>query len=132
MLPQYTAAALASENKVLAHPASVDTIPTSANMEDHVSMGPIAARHAKAIADNVERILSIELFAAAQGIDFRREVLGPQARLGRGTAIAYQLIRERVPFLENDAIMYPYMEAVWELVHSGELVRAVEGALEAG
>jgi histidine ammonia-lyase len=125
MLVQYTAAALASENKVLAHPATADTIPTSANTEDHVSMGPIAARHTQQIADNVERILAIELLAAAQGIDFRREAM-PGARLGRGTVPAYQLVRQRVPFLERDAVMSPYMEAVRELVASGELIRAVD------
>ena len=130
MLTQYTAAALASENKVLAHPASVDTIPTSANQEDHVSMGPIAARQAREIAGNVATILAIELFAAAQGIDFRRERLGGNPRLGRGTAAAYTLIRKRVPFLENDAIMYPHIQAVRELVVNGELVEAVEKALE--
>jgi len=129
MLTQYTAAALASENKVLAHPASVDTIPTSANTEDHVSMGPAAARQARQIAANVERILALELFAAAQAIDFRREALGPQARLGQGTAPAYQLIRQRVPFLDQDAVMYPYIEAVRELVASGELMRVVKSAL---
>jgi histidine ammonia-lyase len=130
MLTQYTAAALASENKVLAHPASVDSIPTSANTEDHVSMGCTAARQAQQIADNVEEILAIELFAAAQGIDFRREALGPEARLGRGTAPAYELIRQHVPFLEHDAIMYPHIEAVRELIASGELVRVVEMAIE--
>jgi histidine ammonia-lyase len=126
MMVQYTAAALASENKVLAHPASVDTIPTSANTEDHVSMGPAAARQAGQIAANVERILALELLAAAQAIDFRREVLGPDARLGQGTAPAYALIRQRVPFLAQDAVMYPYIEAVRELVASGELTRAVK------
>jgi histidine ammonia-lyase len=131
MLTQYTAAALASENKVLAHPASVDSIPTSANIEDHVSMGCTAARQAQQIADNVEGILVIELFAAAQGIDFRREALGPEARLGRGTGPAYELIRQHVPFLEYDAIMYPHIEAVRKLVATGELVRAVETAIEA-
>ena len=129
MLIQYTAAALASENKVLAHPASVDTIPTSANTEDHVSMGPAAARQARQIADNVERILALELLAAAQAIDFRREVLGPDARLGQGTAPAYALIRQRVPFLDQDAVMYPHIEAVRELVASGELRRVVSSAL---
>lgn len=133
MLTQYTAAALASENKVLAHPASVDTIPSSANIEDHVSMGPAAARQARQIADNVERILALELFAAAQGIDFRRQVMGTDTRLGQGTAPAYRLIRRRVPFLEHDAVMYPYIEAVRELIASGELVAAVREALpEAG
>ncbi len=126
MMTQYTAASLASENKVLAHPASADTIPVSANVEDHASMGATAARHARQIAANVERILALELLAAAQGIDFRRQVLGPEARLGRGTALAYDLIRQRVPFLEHDAVMYPYIEAVRELIASGELMKAVQ------
>jgi len=129
MLTQYTAAALASENKALVHPASADTIPTSANAEDHQSNGPAAARQARRILRNLNYILAIELFAAAQGIDFRRRVLGPKARLGQGTAAAYRLIRERVPFLEQDAIMYPHIEAVHQLVISGELVAAVEAAL---
>ena len=126
MMTQYTAASLASENKVLAHPASADTIPVSANVEDHASMGATAARHARQIAANVERILALELLAAAQGIDFRRQVLGPEARLGRGTALAYDLIRQRVPFLEHDAVMYPYIEAVRELIASGELMKAAQ------
>jgi len=125
MMTQYTAASLASENKVLAHPASADTIPTSANIEDHVSMGAAAARQARQIAANVEHILALELLAAAQGIDFRRQVLGPEARLGQGTAPAYDLIRQRVPFLEQDAVMYPYIEAVRDLVASGELIKAI-------
>jgi histidine ammonia-lyase len=129
MLTQYTAAALASENKVLAHPASVDTIPTSANTEDHVSMGAAAARQARQIAANVERILALELLAAAQGIDFRRQVLGPEARLGQGTAPAYDLIRGAVPFLEQDAVMYPHIEAMRQLIASGALMDAVHGAL---
>lgn len=121
MLTQYTAAALASENKVLAHPASVDTIPSSANIEDHVSMGPAAARQAIQIANNVERILALELFAAAQAIDFRRQVLGPEAKLGKGTRPAYELIRQQVPFLDDDAVMYPYIEVMRQLVASGQL-----------
>ena len=125
MLTQYTAAALASENKVLVHPASADTIPTSANMEDHVSMGATAARQAKQIADNVERILALEMLAAAQGIDFRRQVLGAQARMGKGTKPAYESIRRVVDFLEKDAIMYPLIEAVRDLIASGELVGEV-------
>jgi histidine ammonia-lyase len=128
MLTQYTAAALASENKVLAHPASADTIPSSANIEDHVSMGPIAARHARQIAANVERILALELLAAAQGIDFRREVLGPDAQLGRGTRPVYHLIRQQVPFLTQDAVMYPYIEAVRGLIASGVLAEAASSS----
>jgi histidine ammonia-lyase len=131
MLTQYTAAALASENKVLAHPASVDTIPTSANVEDHVSMGCTAARQAGQILDNVERILALELMAAAQGIDFRRERLGPAAQLGQGTRAAYQMVRQHVPFLENDAIMYPYIEAIRRVVADGTLVQSIAASLEA-
>lgn len=129
MIVQYTAAALASENKVLAHPASVDTIPTSANMEDHVSMGVTAGLKLRSILDNVERILGIELLCAAQGIDFRREGLGAEAELGAGTGAAYALIREQVPFLERDTVMYPYLEAVHRLVAEGRVVSRVERAL---
>jgi histidine ammonia-lyase len=122
MLVQYTAAALASENKVLAHPASVDTISTSANIEDHVSMGPAAARQAREIAGNVETILALELLSAAQGIDFRRRALGPEARLGHGTAPAYELIRQHIPFLEKDEVMYPHIETMRGLLASGNLL----------
>ncbi len=132
MLVQYTAAALTSENKVLAHPASVDTIPTSANMEDHVSMGCTAARQVCQILDNLERILALELMAAAQGVGFRHEELGPSAQLGRGTRVAYELVRQHVPFLENDAIMYPYIEAVRQLIADGTLARSIAGALREG
>lgn len=132
MLIQYTAAALASENKVLAHPASVDTIPTSANTEDHVSMGCTAARQACQVLDNLEYILALELMAAAQGIDFRREQLGQSARLGRGTQVAYDLVRQDVPFLENDAIMYGYINIIRGLVADGTLARSVSRALKEG
>jgi histidine ammonia-lyase len=126
MLVQYTAAALASENKVLAHPASSDTIPTSANTEDHVSMGPAAARQARQIAGHVEQILAMELFSAAQGIDFRRENLGEAARLGQGTAPVYELIRQCVPFLEHDTVMYPYIRTIRELIADGQVRQAVQ------
>jgi len=129
MLAQYTAAALVSENKVLAHPASVDSIPASANIEDHASMSTIAARHACEILENVETILAIELFAAAQAIDLRREAAAAHLRLGRGTASAYEAIREVVPFLEEDTIMYPYIEAVRELVATGKIIEKVEKAV---
>lgn len=132
MLVQYTAAALASENKVLAHPASIDTIPTSANTEDHVSMGCSAARQACQILDNLEYILALELLAAAQGIDFRRQELGALAQLGKGTRVAYSLVRQHVPFLENDAIMYPYIEAVRHLVANGTLFRSIADSLQEG
>lgn len=130
MLTQYTAVALAVENKVLSHPASADTIPTSANMEDHVSMGCTAALQTRQIVNNVEYILAIELMAAAQGIDFRKETLGQTAHLGRGTQPAYTLIRAHVPFLEKDAIMSPYMESIKKLIIDGELVDSVRGAVQ--
>jgi histidine ammonia-lyase len=125
MIVQYTAAALATESKVLSHPASVDSIPTSANVEDHVSMGCTAALKARRILTNVERILAIELMAGAQGIDFRKEVTEPGARLGRGTQPVYDLIRQHVPFIEEDTVMYPYMEAVRQLVQRRAIVDAV-------
>lgn len=125
MITQYTAAALATENKVLAHPASVDTIPTSANVEDHVSMGATAGLKLRQINDNVERILAIELLAAAQGIDFRRQTLGAGARLGQGTRHAYALIRQCAPFIEEDCVLYPYIERVRQLVASGRIVSEV-------
>ncbi|MBC8170789.1 MAG: histidine ammonia-lyase [Anaerolineae bacterium] len=129
MLVQYTAAALATESKILAHPASVDSIPTSANVEDHVSMGCTAALKMRRVAKNVERILAIELMSAAQGIDFRREIHGAAAPLGQGTQPVYDLIRQHVPFIEADTVMYKYMEAVRQLVASGQIVEAIERGL---
>ena len=119
MILQYTAAALATENKVLSHPASVDTIPTSANVEDHVSMGCTAGLKLRQVAGNVEHILAIELMAAAQGIDFRRRVLGEKTRLGRGTGPMYERIREKVPFIEEDTVLSGYMAEVHEIVIRG-------------
>jgi histidine ammonia-lyase len=130
MITQYTAAALAAENKVLAHPASADTVPTSANVEDHVSMGCTAALQTRQIVQNVEHILALELLAAAQGVDFRKQNLNPQAQLGRGTQPAYDLIRQHVPFLEQDAVMYPYIEAVRQLIAGSELVKATNRAVQ--
>lgn len=121
MLLQYTAAALAAENKVLAHPSSVDTIPTSANVEDHVSMGVTAGLHLRQINDNVEHIISLELISAAQGIDFRKQVHGPSANLGKGTRPAYDLVRERVPFIQRDVEMQEYISQVHSLVRSGKI-----------
>lgn len=130
MMAHYTAAALASENKVLAHPASADTIPTSANVEDHVSMGATAARHVGLILDHVETIVAIELLLAAQGIDFRCRRMGLDGDcLGEGTAVAYRLIRERVPFLDGDVALSPLIEQVRRLVAGGDIKRAVEERL---
>lgn len=128
MLVQYTAAALCSENKALVHPASADTIPTSANVEDHVSNGPIAGRQARRIVRNLESILAMELLAAAQGIDFRRRVLGPTASLGRGTAPVYALLRQHIPFVAADTVMYPLIEAARQLVVSGAVAAAADSS----
>jgi histidine ammonia-lyase len=130
MITQYTAAALATENKVLAHPASVDTIPTSANVEDHVSMGCTAALKTRQIVNNVEHILSLELMAAAQAIDFRKQEPAQPQRLGKGTQPAYDLIRSQVPFVEEDQILYNYMRSIRDLVASGELVKVVNEKVE--
>ncbi len=126
MIAQYTAAALASENKVLAHPASSDSITSSANVEDHVSMGATAVRHAAQILHHTETIVAIELLSAAQGIDFRR---GNGEKMGKGTAVAYDLIRQHVPFLHADTQLSPYIEAVRQLVADGVIKEAVERAL---
>jgi histidine ammonia-lyase len=93
-------------------------------------MGCTAALQTRQIVQNVEYILALELFAAAQGIDFRKRVLGKQARLGRGTQPTYDFIRRDVPFLEADTIMYPYIEAVRRLIANGELVRATNSAVQ--
>ncbi|MGE4159742.1 MAG: aromatic amino acid lyase, partial [Planctomycetota bacterium] len=97
MMAQVTAAALVSENKVLAHPASVDSIPTSANQEDHVSMGPIAARQALEIADNLEVVLAIELLCACQAIDLRKPLKSSASLEGVRASL-----RRRVPFMNRD------------------------------
>ncbi|MBT3336784.1 MAG: histidine ammonia-lyase [Anaerolineae bacterium] len=121
MITQYTAAALATENKVLAHPASVDSIPTSANVEDHVSMGLTAGLKLRQITQNVEHIIALELMAAAQGVDFRKQEIGKNATLGQGTAPIYALVREQVPFIEEDTVLYDYIAAVKALISSGAL-----------
>ncbi|MDR1916045.1 MAG: histidine ammonia-lyase [Synergistaceae bacterium] len=124
MIPQYTAAALVSENKVLAHPASVDSIPTSAGQEDHVSMGTIAARKAATIVSHVTAILGIEIMSSAQAIDLQET-----RALGRGTQAAYDAIRARVDFMENDRIFKHDQDATAELIRSGALLKSVEDAV---
>jgi histidine ammonia-lyase len=120
MMLQYTAASLSSECKALAHPASVDTIPTSAGQEDHVSMCTIAARKARDIAGNVATVLAIEYMAACQAIDFRdRERLSPAGRA------AYDLFRMRVPQVTHDREMMRDVDAARELIISGRLADAV-------
>jgi len=123
MIAQVAAAALASENKALAHPASVDTIPTSANQEDHVSMGVTAARKARMIVTNTERVLSIELLCAAQAREFH-----PEFRAGKGAQAVQEAVRRRVPPLEHDRYLHTDLVAAHELIISGELLAAVESA----
>jgi histidine ammonia-lyase len=124
MIPQYTAASLVSENKVLAHPSSVDSIPSSANQEDHVSMGTTGARKARKILANVTRVLAIELMCAAQALEF-----ADTASLGAGTAAGYKTIRALVPPLEEDRVLAPEIEALADLIRSGRLVGEVEAAV---
>ncbi len=124
MIAQYTAAALVSENKVLSHPASVDSIPTSANKEDHVSMGTIAARKCRSILGNVEAVLAIELLCGCQAVD-----LLTRGRPGRGTEAAYKACRERVSRLDKDRQLSKDIEAMVDLVRSGEIIRRVEQAV---
>ena len=126
MLGQYTAAALVSENKTLAHPDSVDSIPSSANQEDHVSMGANAARHTLEILDNVRTVLAVELVTAAQAVDLRESGV---ERLGRGTAAAYRQIRARVRFLEHDRPLTQDIEAVADLIGSDTILAEVRQAI---
>jgi histidine ammonia-lyase len=144
MILQYTAAALASENKILAHPASVDSIPTSANQEDHVSMGPIAARHARTVLEHVERIVAIELLCGAEALDQRLGLLaadaagaadpaayvspGPAPMPGAGVAVARERIRALVRPLDGDREPGSDLAALTELVHDGGLVDLVATA----
>ncbi|MCC8184792.1 histidine ammonia-lyase [Cloacibacillus porcorum] len=124
MIPQYAAAALVSENKVLAHPASVDSIPTSAGQEDHVSMGTIGARKAAQILENVRMVLGIELMCAAQALDLQEK-----RKLGAGTEAAYKVIRGAVEFMEEDRVFYKDQKLAAELIADGTLVKAVEEAV---
>jgi histidine ammonia-lyase len=128
MIAQYTAAALVSENKILAHPASVDSIPSSASQEDHVSMGTIAARKAREVVGNLRAVLSLEILAACQALDLRAEAMGGDAAelLSPPTAAAYRVLRSAVPRLREDRVMYPDIEAVQALLSEGSVLRAAE------
>lgn len=121
MVAQYTSAAMVSENKVLAHPASVDSISVSADQEDHVSMGPIAIRHLKEIQENVIGVLAIEMLTATQALDLRKPL-----KPGKGTKAAHDLIREKVSFMEEDRSLHPDIKAVADLIRSGAILEAVE------
>jgi histidine ammonia-lyase len=121
MIAQYTAAALVSENKVLCHPASIDSIPTSANKEDHVSMGTISARKCRDVVSNAEDVIAIELLCAAQALD-----LFTNMKSGEGTLAAYQVIRQAVPHLEKDRILSSDIAAVKQLMRNGKILNSVE------
>lgn len=121
MIVQYSAASLVSENKILSHPASVDSIPSSANQEDHVSMGTIAARKAADILKNVRRVLSMEIMCACQGIDLRGN-----KGLGQGTEVAYNLVRKDVAKLEKDRPLYEDINKCENLLITNEIVDKVE------
>jgi histidine ammonia-lyase len=124
MVAQVTAAALVSENKVHCHPASVDSIPTSANKEDHVSMGVTAAVKAGRILKNTERVLAIELLCAAEGLEYRGK-LNP----GKGVYAAYRAIRRAVPPLKADRVLSADLEAAAAMIESGVILEAVEKAI---
>jgi histidine ammonia-lyase len=124
MIVQVLAAALVSENKASAWPAGADSIPTSANREDHVSMAPIAARKARAVAVNTARVLACEVLCAAQGLEFHRPL-----RAGQGVQAAYELVREQVRPLGRDRTLHRDLEAVERLIHDGRLLAAAEGAV---
>jgi histidine ammonia-lyase len=122
MIPQVTAAALVSENKQRAYPASVDSIPTSANQEDHVSMATHGARRLLPMAENTANVIGIELLAAVQGCDFHAPMTSSEP-LERARA----LLRAEVPHLDNDRHMAPEMEQAAALVMSGALADAIGG-----
>jgi histidine ammonia-lyase len=125
MIVQYTAASLVSENKVLAHPASVDSIPSSANQEDHVSMGTIAARKARQMLENARTVLAMELLAACQAVD----LMDASEALSPATLAAYRVLRSAVPMVSKDRIMYPDIGAACDLVADGAILRSAEDAL---
>jgi histidine ammonia-lyase len=130
MMLQATAASLVSDCKVLAHPDSVDSIPSSANQEDHVSMSLNAARHTREIVKNVEHVMVLELLCATQAIALQCAKRGNETlRLGRGTQAAYDLIRASgIDMLKQDRVLYPDIRKVMQLLRSGALIKAARAA----
>lgn len=125
MIPQYTAAALVSENKTLTHPASVDSIPSSLGQEDHVSMGSISALKLLEVYQNTMQVLAIELFTAAQALDFRDPL-----RPGRGVEVAHQFIREFIDHSDADHLLKHDIDKAVQLLQNGEVIEKVESELE--
>lgn len=121
MIPQYTSAALVSENKVLCHPSSVDSIPTSLGQEDHVSMGSISALHLLRVYENVETVLAIELFTAAQALDFRKPL-----KPGDGVEAAHKILRDAIPHATEDHYFKDDINTAIDLIETRKLVSGVE------
>jgi histidine ammonia-lyase len=116
-----------SENKVLAHPASVDSIPTSANQEDHNSMGSISAQKAWRILKNAQTVFAIELLCASQGMDFARTLNSKKPiKAGKGTEAAYQYVRKHIKHLTKDRILYDDIQTALGFVVDGSIIPAVE------
>jgi histidine ammonia-lyase len=125
MIPQYTAAALVSENKVLCHPASVDSIPTSLGQEDHVSMGSISALKLLSVLHNVERVMAVEMLTAAQALDFRKPL-----KPGKGVLAAHEFVRDHVHHADEDYEVGADIDTCTRLLRSGDLVRTVRSTVE--
>ncbi len=124
MMPQYTAAALVSENKVLCHPACVDSIPTSLGQEDHVSMGSISALKLLSVLRNVECVLAVEFLTAAQALDFRAPL-----KPGEGVLVAHELLRGQIPHADRDYEVRNDLDLCADLLRRGELVSGVESKI---
>lgn len=125
MIVQYSAASLVSENKVLSHPSSVDSIPSSANQEDHVSMGTIGARKAREILENTTKIIAMELLTACQAIELRGN-----KGLGKGTNIAFEEVRKYISKVTKDRIMYKDINKAIEIVKSNNIIDKIEKEIE--
>jgi histidine ammonia-lyase len=123
MIFQYVAASLVSENKTLSHPASVDSIPSSGNQEDHVSMGAISARKCRQVIENTRKVLAIEYLCAAQALEFQSK------KPGRSTRLAYDLLRQSVPPLEEDREGYREIEWADHLIQSGQLTSLIQSRI---
>jgi histidine ammonia-lyase len=124
MIPQYTAAALVSENKILCHPASVDSIPTSLGQEDHVSMGSISALKLFSVLRNVERILAVEFLCAAQALDFRAPL-----KPGKGVLVAHELLRNQIGHARQDYEVHNDLDICAHILRRGDLASGVESEI---
>lgn len=129
MMPQYTAASLVLENKALASPDSIYSLPTSAAQEDHNANAMTAARHAHQVAKNTCQVLAIELYTAARALDLRLRSL-PELHPGVGSLAAHQIIRAEVPYQPGDALWGPEIDQVRRLIDDETLISGVEQALE--